>query len=242
MRVTDCTPMKICSLAFVLLVMSATPSKSLPSGGVDSHTPVPNSGNLFGIPIDEKRLRRRSGIQIPRIYPIPLIWGVDWDLLWYFVDPDKLTQEGLDPKSFKNIDNKHVATIRQTALQAATRAIEVYDLLHPSENLKALSEIRRLAILESEPNLMFRNNPTLKESTAAIFLADVPKRTKAQFQQISHDMNGAQVDQDQDGTDDDDNHDNDGDEDQEKDPKGDKEPAKDWAHVQLWDSNPVEEI
>lgn len=275
MRVTDWTPMKFCSLAFTLLVMSATPSKSLPLGDVDSHTLLPNSQIPSGISINGRRLRRRATvIPIPRI--LPFGWGVDWNVLWYFVDPDKLTREGLSPQNFKDIDNKRIATIRQTALQAATRAIEVYDLLHPEENVKALAEIRRLAILESQPDLsqedqteeerlktnlwdVFQKNPTLKESTTAIFLANVPDRTKAKFQQISHDMNGARYastkhsttenqkspednqDQDHDGNDDENENEN-GDEDQEKDNKGEEEPAKDWAHVQLWDSDPVEEI
>ncbi|EGG03548.1 uncharacterized protein MELLADRAFT_90105 [Melampsora larici-populina 98AG31] len=274
MRVTDWIPMKICSLAFTLLVINATPIQSLPSGSAEFHSPVVDSQQLAGLTINGKRFRRRGGIPLPRIYPIPLVWGVDWNLLWYFVDPDKLTREGLSPQNFKNIDNKRVATLRETALQAATRAIEVYDLLHPEENVKALAEIRRLAILESEPDLsqedqkeedrlktnlweVFQKNPTLKESTTAIFLANVPEHTKAKFQQISHDMNGARYadkptrtenqksndeDQDQDSDHDGNDDDNDGDEDQEKDKKGDQEPAKDWAHVQLWDSEPVDEF
>ncbi|KAG0146575.1 hypothetical protein CROQUDRAFT_107063 [Cronartium quercuum f. sp. fusiforme G11] len=196
MRFTHRLPIKFFySISLVLLVISTNFCIARPAK--ETGMLVAHKGKSFGQPSDSRsQFERRA--RLPIILPIPLYWGIDWNFLWFFVDPDRVSSAmlGISPENYQTITNSQVATMRQGALQAATQAVEVYYLVHPEAAVSALAEIRRLAILESESDLpedakeeerrlkaslweFFQQNPSLKANTAAIFLANVPDRDKA---------------------------------------------------------------
>lgn len=235
---------RICSLAFVLLAMSASLFEARATDPSWSAIGDTDSKHLSRRSTwTANRIERRSMFPVPRIIPTPLIWNVNWSFLWYLVDPDQI------PSSLRFQPDE---AMRKGAFEAATRAIEVYYLLHPGESALILSEIRRLAILESQPNLpenekleeqelkrllydYFQENPTLRESAAAIFLANAPARLQEKFRDLVRHIHQARQ---QDSKANANSNLNEVDI-EEIDPLDVKEPViRDWAHVQLVDPQP----